>query len=74
MTHISEMKRFYLIGLLAIMGVFSLNAQVKFEDYFLTKTMRLDFYHAGDAKSEYFYLDFQRSTRSMALREDWLWK
>ena len=51
------MKRFYLICLLAMVGVFSLSAQVKFEDYFLTKTMRLGFYHAGDAKSEYFYVD-----------------
>ena len=32
-------------------------AQVKFEDYFLPKTMRLDYYHAGDAKTEHFYLD-----------------
>ena len=32
-------------------------AQVKFEDYFLPKTMRLDYYHAGDATSEHFYLD-----------------
>ena len=31
--------------------------QVKFEDYFLPKTMRLDYYHAGDAKNEYFFLD-----------------
>ena len=32
-------------------------AQVKFEDYFLPKTMRLDYYHAGDAKTEHFFLD-----------------
>ena len=32
-------------------------AQVKFEDYFLPKTMRLDYDHAGDAKTEHFFLD-----------------
>ena len=32
-------------------------AQVKFEDYFLPKTMRLDYYHAGDAKTEHFFFD-----------------
>ena len=51
------MKKWYLTGLLAVVGVFSLNAQMKFEDYFIPKTMRLDFYHAGDAKSEFYYVD-----------------
>lgn len=32
-------------------------AQVTFEDYFLPKTMRLDYYHAGDALNEYFFID-----------------
>ena len=33
------------------------HGQVKFEDYFVNKTMRFDYYHAGDAKSEHFYVD-----------------
>ena len=32
-------------------------AQVKFDDYFVEKTMRFDYYHAGDARSEYFFFD-----------------
>lgn len=30
----------------------SIIAQVNFHDYFLEKTLRLDFYHTGDQKSE----------------------
>ena len=30
---------------------------MKFEDYFVEKTMRVDFYHAGDSETEYFFLD-----------------
>ena len=32
-------------------------AQVNFDDYFVHKTMRLDYYHAGDATTEHYYLD-----------------
>ena len=32
---------------------FSAGAQVKFDDYFLPKTMRFDYYHAGSDTSEY---------------------
>lgn len=31
--------------------------QINFKDYFVPKTMRLDYYHAGDANSEHFYVD-----------------
>ena len=31
--------------------------QINFKDYFVPKTMRLDYYHAGDAKSEHFFVD-----------------
>ena len=31
--------------------------QVNFSDYFIEKTMRLDYYHAGDATHEYFFVD-----------------
>ena len=33
------------------------HGQVKFDDYFVNKTMRFDYYHAGDATSEHFYVD-----------------
>ncbi|MBQ8594156.1 MAG: peptidase M64 [Bacteroidaceae bacterium] len=32
-------------------------AQSRFEDYFMEKTMRFDYYHAGDAQSEYYFAD-----------------
>ena len=35
----------------------SVSAQIRFEDYFLEKTMRLDYYHAGNAQEEYFFFD-----------------
>ncbi len=35
----------------------STGAQVKFDDYFLPKTMRFDYYHAGSATSEYYFAD-----------------
>ena len=40
------------IGLTAIA-----QGQVTFEDYFLPQTMRLDYYHAGNAENEYFFID-----------------
>ena len=48
-----DMKKLFLaLGVCAVMGISALSAQqVKFEDYFLNKTMRFDFYHAGDANS-----------------------
>ena len=44
-------------GLFVMAAAMAVNAQVKFEDYFLEKTMRFDFYHAGDAQTENFYFD-----------------
>ena len=49
--------RYILCTALAIGMTATAQEQVKFEDYFLPKTMRLDYYHAGDAKSEHFFLD-----------------
>ena len=51
------MKIRTLCATLAVAMTWPIAAQVKFEDYFLPKTMRLDYYHAGDAKSEYFFAD-----------------
>ena len=45
-------------GLFAALFTVQVNAQVKFEDYFMEKTMRFDFYHAGDANTENYYLKY----------------
>ena len=50
-------KQSIVVGLMALMGILPMNAQVNFDDYFTPKTMRLDYYHAGDAKSEHFFVD-----------------
>ena len=39
-------------ALLLLITILPARAQVKFDDYFLEKTMRFDYYHAGDARSE----------------------
>ena len=44
-------------ALLLLIAILPARAQVKFDDYFLQKTMRFDYYHAGDARSEYFFFD-----------------
>lgn len=47
-------------------GVFSANAfaqtksdskQINFDDYFLNKTMRFDFYHSGDSQNQEYFFD-----------------
>jgi len=43
------MKRFVIILLFLVTN---LSAQIKFEDFFLDKTLRFDYYHTGDAKSQ----------------------
>jgi hypothetical protein len=53
------MKRFLII--LALILVFSgallAQSSQKFDDYFVDKTMRIDYFHAGDAKEEWVTLD-----------------
>lgn len=46
-------------ALFALMSLVTLagSAQVNFDDYFLHKTMRFDYFHAGSATSEYFFVD-----------------
>jgi len=53
------MKLFYiLITIIMIIPLtVSAMAPVKFDDYFIDKTMRIDFYHIGDAKTELVTLD-----------------
>ncbi len=50
-------KQRIVVGIMALMGILPMDAQVNFDDYFTPKTMRLDYYHAGDAKSEHFFVD-----------------
>lgn len=50
-------KQSIVVGIMALMGILPMDAQVNFDDYFTPKTMRLDYYHAGDAKSEHFFVD-----------------
>ncbi len=50
-------NKVFVAGLFAALFTVQVNAQVKFEDYFMEKTMRFDFYHAGDANTENYYLD-----------------
>ncbi|MFA7420721.1 MAG: M64 family metallopeptidase [Melioribacteraceae bacterium] len=40
------------IILFLVLFVVSVNAQIKFDDYFVDKTLRFDFYHTGDRTSE----------------------
>jgi hypothetical protein len=53
------MKTLRLTTLLLILSIFQQNliSQISFEKYFTEKTMRFDFYHAGDANNEYIYFD-----------------
>lgn len=53
----STMKKAFFTVAMMVLASLSVGAQVKFEDYFVEKTMRVDFYHAGDSETEYFFLD-----------------
>ena len=49
------MKRFFLLLFLGACPAVS--AQVRFSDYFLEETMRFDYYHSGDSRSEENFFD-----------------
>ena len=49
------MKRFFLLLFLGACPAVS--AQVRFSDYFLEETMRFDYYHSGDSRSEEYFFD-----------------
>ncbi len=52
------MKRLLsLVALTLMAGSTTLNAQIRFEDYFMEKTMRFDFYHAGNHEQEHYFFD-----------------
>lgn len=50
-------KNFIFASLLAFFTGVSADAQVKFEEFFHEKTMRFDFYHAGNSETEHIYFD-----------------
>ncbi len=47
----------YMVSMMLAAGTVVEAQEVKFEDYFIEKTMRFDYYHAGDAKTDYYYFD-----------------
>ncbi len=47
----------YLIALILIFPFSALKSQINFNDYFLPKTLRVDYIHAGDSGSEYIFLE-----------------
>ena len=65
------MKHLVLISLFISLVAMLIKAQtVTFDNYFIDKTMRIDYYHIGDAKSEIITLDkiYQYGTWAEALR------
>lgn len=46
---------FLILSILSVVGTTC--GQVKFDDYFTTKSMRFDYYHAGNAEDDYYFLD-----------------
>lgn len=48
------MKKFLILFLIAVSA---LSAQIKFDDYFISKTLRMDFFHTGDKDTEIISFD-----------------
>lgn len=46
---------FSILFILSVVGTTC--GQVKFDDYFTTKSMRFDYYHAGNSEDDYYFLD-----------------
>lgn len=46
-----------LVLIIVIVPIFSINGQINFDDYFLDKTLRLDYYHTGDKENESYSFD-----------------
>ncbi len=47
----------YIIAILFIPGAQFAQTSLNFDDYFVDKTMRLDYFHIGDAKEEWITVD-----------------
>lgn len=52
LEHMKRLLPFLLVFLCSVA-----EAQVKFEEFFFDRTMRYDYYHSGDSKSEYYFFD-----------------
>ena len=66
------MKHLILIFLLIALVPMAVKPQsVTFDNYFIDKTMRIDYYHIGDSKSEIITLDkiYQYGTWGGSLKE-----
>lgn len=50
-------SRVYFILMFLLPGVLLAQTTVNFDDYFVDKTMRVDYFHIGDAKEEFITLD-----------------
>ncbi|MCK4429745.1 MAG: peptidase M64, partial [Candidatus Aminicenantes bacterium] len=50
-------SRVYFILMFLLPGVLLAQTTVNFNDYFVDKTMRVDYFHIGDAKEEFITLD-----------------
>jgi hypothetical protein len=51
------MKKVFIIIFIAILFSPQAKPQINFNDYFIDKTLRIDYYHIGDARSEFITLD-----------------
>ena len=49
--------KYFLIIMIAIIYSNICNAQIIFNDFFKDETMRIDYFHTGDAKSEMMTID-----------------
>ncbi|MFC2141046.1 peptidase M64 N-terminal domain-containing protein [Acidobacteriota bacterium] len=57
---VSMKKRIFLVFCLfclCLIPFASIQGSIKFDDYFEDKTMRLDYFHSGNAKEEHFAVD-----------------
>ena len=59
-----KMKTFLELAFLLIIPILVMAQNIKFSDYFVDKTMRIDYYHIGNAKSEMITVDkvYQQGT------------
>ena len=59
-----KMKTFLEFAFLLIIPILVMAQNIKFSDYFVDKTMRIDYYHIGNAKSEMITVDevYQQGT------------
>lgn len=59
-----------ILSVIIILISININAQISFDEYFVDKTLRIDYFHIGDAKSELVTIDhlYQQGTWSGSLK------